>query len=819
MFVSGLPVDAVLPEIIRQLTDHSALLLSAEPGAGKSTVVPLALLKSGLAGSKKILMLEPRVLAARAAARRMAQLLGEKPGMTVGYRTRHETVVSAQTRIEVLTEAILTRMLQNDPSLDDTAIVIFDEFHERSIHADLALTLTLNGRDLFESDLKILVMSATLDAAPLQKLLGDAPIVNSEGRCYPVNVIYSAEHSQQPLELQICNAVRSAVSAFPGDVLVFLPGEFEIRKALSALERALLPGMEVLPLYGNLSIEEQDRVFQPHAPEVRRVILATSIAETSITIPSVRIVIDSGWMRIPRFSPASGMNRLETVRVTQASAEQRRGRAGRTSEGVCIRLWHEYEQNSFPAFTRPEILSCDLAPAVLELVKWGRHADDINDLPWVDAPPEAMIANGFSLLQSLDAIQNGRLTPHGEEMRHLPLHPRLAHGVLTGAANGYGELAAELAALLEDHSVNTSGGGSVDVTTRLHNLSPMAKQTVKRLLNRLKKTENKGDYLRYPEGFLLAASYPDRIARRKDVQTGEYTLSNGVTAYLPKGDSLLRETEYLAAAETTSMNGRTVIRTAAPLALDELELLLPHLFEQKQEVRWDPERSAVLTEEVRTLGSLTLSRKQKPSDSQDPEVQNVFLKALRNAGFRVFEESKGTEMFRNRVTFLHRCGIEDYPDYSEAALLENLELWLSPYLDHITSFNGLRKIDLRSILENDLPGQARFRLNELAPEKLEVPSGSHIRIDYSDVNQPEASVRLQELFGMTSTPLLAGKVPLLLDILSPAMRTVQKTRDLISFWNESYFLVRKDMRGRYPKHDWPEDPWNAVAHRGVKRKS
>lgn len=819
MFTSGLPVDAILPEIIRNLTDHSSLLLSAEPGAGKSTVVPLALLKAGLAGAnKKILMLEPRVLAARAAARRMAHLLGEKPGETVGYRTRHETVVSPRTRIEVLTEAILTRMLQNDPSLEDTAIVIFDEFHERSIHADLALTLTLNGRALFETDLKILIMSATLDAAPLQKLLVDAPVLNSEGRCFPVDVIYSAEHSQQPLELQICNAVRNAVQSYPGDVLVFLPGEYEIQKALSTLNHALLPGMEVLPLYGNLSVEEQDRVFQPHAPEVRRVILATSIAETSITIPSVRIVIDSGWMRIPRFSPANGMNRLETVRVTLASAEQRRGRAGRTSEGVCIRLWREYEQNSFPAFTRPEILSCDLAPAVLELVKWGRTSGNIKELSWVDTPPDAMISNAFSLLQSLDAIKDDRLTPHGEEMRLFPLHPRLAHGVLTGAANGYGELAAQLAAVLEDHSGNSSHTGTVDIVPRLRSLSPLAKQTVKRICSRLR-DDRTGDYLRYPEGFLLAASYPDRIARRKDMQCGEYTLANGVTAYLPKGDPLLRESEFLAVAETSTLNGRTTIRAAAALSIEELELLLPHLFEQKLDIRWDAERSAVLTEEVRLLGSLTLQRKQKSTDCSDPEVQSVFLKALRNAGFRVFDESKGTEMFRNRVTFLNRCGVEGYPDYSDAALLETLELWLSPYLENISSFNGLRKLDLRSILENDLPPQARFRLNELAPEKLEVPSGSHIRIDYSDVNQPAASVRLQELFGMTSTPLLAGKVPLLLDILSPAMRTVQKTRDLISFWNESYFLVRKDMRGRYPKHDWPEDPWNAVAHRGVKRKS
>ena len=662
-------------------------------------------------------------------------------------------------------------------------------------------------------------MSATLDAEPLQKLLGDAPVLNSAGRCYPVDVIYSAEYSQQPLELQICNAVRNAIQSYPGDVLVFLPGEYEILKALNVLNHALLPGMEVLPLYGNLSVEEQDRVFQPHGEAVRRVILATSIAETSITIPSVRIVIDSGWMRIPRFSPATGMNRLETVRVTLASAEQRRGRAGRTSEGVCIRLWREYEQNGFPAFTRPEILSCDLAPAVLELVKWGRNAGNIGELPWVDPPPDVMLANAFFLLKSLDAVKNDRLTPHGEEMRQFPLHPRLAHGVMTGAANGYGELAAQLAAVLEDHSGNSNHSGSADIVPRLRTLSPQARQTVKRILSRIRTKEQGSDYLRYPEGFLLAASYPDRIARRKDLQNGEYTLANGVTAYLPKGDPLLRETEFLAVAETSTLNGRTVIRAAAALSVEELELLLPHLFEEKRELRWDAERSAVLTEEIRTLGSLTLQRKQKPTESRDPEVQAVFLKALRNAGFRVFEESKGTEMFRNRVTFLHRCGMEEYPDYSEAALLETLELWLSPYLDNISSFNGLRKLDLRSILENDLPGQARFRLNELAPEKLEVPSGSHIRIDYSDVNQPAASVRLQELFGMRSTPLLAGKVPLLLDILSPAMRTVQKTRDLISFWNESYFLVRKDMRGRYPKHDWPEDPWNAVAHRGVKRKN
>lgn len=816
MIRSGLPIDAVLPEIIRAMTAHHSLILTAEPGAGKSTVVPLALLESGITQGKKILMLEPRVLAARAAAKRMAALLGEKPGETVGYRTRLETVTSPATKIEVLTEAILTRMLQNDPALEETAVVIFDEFHERSIHADLSLALTLNARELLRDDLKVMVMSATLDPGPLRKLLGDCPVIDSPGKCYPVQTIYSAEHEQLPLEQRTANAVRSAVQAFPGDALVFLPGEFEIKKTMETLRNNSLPSMEILPLYGSLPAAEQDKVFAPHGEEIRRVILATAIAETSITIPSVRIVIDAGLMRIPVFSPATGMDKLETVRVTKASSDQRRGRAGRTSEGVCIRLWHEYEQNQLTAFVRPEILSCDLASAALELVKWGRDEQTTAELPWLDPPPAVMLAQAFQLLRELDAMEENHLSRHGEAMRHFPLHPRLAHAVLRGAEMGYAARSADLAAVIS--SRNTAHVPGCDIAYRLKQLSGESLQTAKRIRALLKEKE-RNITLSSPDGVLTALAYPDRAARRKDTVSGEYTLANGVTAFLRKDDPLLQSAEFLAVAETTTMNGRTVIRLAAPLEIQELERCAPELFAKQTLFRWDPEREAATAEEVRTLGSLTLGRRPVRDLLSDVTgLQTLLLKELRSAGFRVFEESRSTESFRNRVTFLHRCGFPDYPDYSEEALLETLDLWLSPWLDRITSFAGLRKLDLRMILENDLPPGAARRMAELAPEKLEVPSGSHIRIDYSDPAQPAASVKLQELFGMTATPLLAGKVPLLLDILSPAMRTVQKTRDLISFWNESYFLVRKDMRGRYPKHDWPEDPWQAVAHRGVRAK-
>lgn len=828
MIRTGLPIDPVLPDIVSALEKHDSLLLSAEPGAGKSTVVPLALHQSGLAGKRRIVMLEPRVLAARTAAARMASLLGEKTGETVGYRTRWETAISSATKIEVVTEAILTKMLQNDPSLERYGIVIFDEFHERSIHADLALALTLDARAAFREDLKIVVMSATLERSSLKKLLNDPPEIHAQGRCYPVRVIHSAEHAALPLETRVRYAAESALKAFPGDILVFLPGEYEIRTAAALLKNDFRDGSaEILPLYGSLPPDEQDKVFRPHSGgphDVRRIILSTAVAETSVTIPSVGVVIDPGLSRVPRFSPATGMNRLETIRETKAGAEQRGGRAGRTGPGVCIRLWPEFEEKSMQSDPQPEILSADLAPALLELVKWGRTEQNIPELPWVTPPPPAMLSQAFELLKKLGALSaDGKITKQGEAMRSLPLHPRIAHAVLTGAKLGLADLAAEAGALME-------GGGELmqtDLRDRLAALRRKApgtenlRRTVKRLRAGLseKMAGTAPPVLENPEGVLLAAAYPDRIARTKELHSGIYTLANGVAATLRKDDPLTGH-EFLACAETSTLRGNTVIRLAAPVTISELEEILPDLFTSAGSLSWDEEKSMAVREKTVSLGSLTIRRTRLTSPPPDDQVIPLLFKAIRSAGFRTaFAPSSAAESFRQRVNFLHHHGVEGFPDFSESALLDDLENWLLPYLSGVRSFAGLQKLDLRTILECCLSGPARMKLNSLAPEKLKVPSGSMIRIRYDDPDQPSVSVRLQELFGMTAAPRLAGRIPLLLDILSPAMRTVQKTTDLESFWKSSYFLVRKEMRGRYPRHDWPEDPTRAVAHRGVRRPS
>ena len=827
MIRSGLPIDSVLPDVVSALRDHDSLLLSAEPGAGKSTVVPLALLQSGLAGKRRIVMLEPRVLAARAAAARMASLLGEKTGETVGYRTRWETSVSPATKIEVVTEAILTKMLQNDPSLERYGIVLFDEFHERSIHADLALALTLDARAAFRDDLKIVVMSATLERSSLKKLLNDPPEIHAEGRCFPVRIIHSAEHASLPLETRVRYAAGSALKAFSGDILVFLPGEYEIRTAAALLQSDFRDGsVEILPLYGSLPPAEQDKVFRPHSGEpgdARRIILSTSVAETSVTIPSVGVVIDPGLSRVPRFSPATGMNRLETIRETKAGADQRGGRAGRTGPGVCIRLWPEFEEKSMLSDPQPEILSADLAPALLELVKWGRTEQTIPALPWVTPPPPAMLSQAFELLKRLGALSpEGKLTRQGEAMRTLPLHPRIAHAVLTGARLGMADLAAEAGAVME-------GGTALaqtDLRDRLAALRRNAPGTeiLRRTANRIRSglpgpAKVSTQVLNNPEGLLLAAAYPDRIARTKELHSGSYTLANGVAATLRKDDPLSGH-EYLACAETSTLRGNTVIRLAAPVLLPELEQILPELFISEETISWDEEKAMAVREKVISIGSLTIRKTRLTGPIPDDQVIPLLLKAIRAAGFqKAFAPSGAAESFRRRVNFLHHQGIEGFPDFSEPALLDGLEIWLLPHLSGIRSFAGLQALDLRTILECFLPGSARTKLSALAPEKLKVPSGSMIRICYDNPDQPAVSVRLQELFGMTAAPRLAGRVPLLLDILSPAMRTVQKTTDLESFWKESYFLVRKEMRGRYPRHDWPEDPLNAVPHRGVRRPS
>ncbi|MBE6408704.1 MAG: ATP-dependent helicase HrpB [Lentisphaerae bacterium] len=812
----SLPVQEKLPEIVAAFRQNGVLFLSAEPGAGKSTLVPPAFLldePDWLAG-KKIIMLEPRRIAARATAGRMAQLLGCPVGGKVGYRTGTETKVSGETRIEVVTEAILTRMIQHDPDLPEAGLIIFDEFHERNIHADLGLALALDVRANLREDLRIMVMSATLDLPSLKKLIPDAETIHVQGRVFPVRTIYSPVETAQAE--QVAFTIRNAMNHFPGDALVFLPGEAEILQVQSALGEQ--NDFDVLPLYGNLPAEKQDRIFTRN--DRRRVILSTAIAETSLTVEGVQIVIDCGWMRVPRFSPANGMNRLETIRVSLAAAEQRRGRAGRVTEGVCIRLWSETGERGFEAHRPPEIMESDLCELTLELLNWGVSPEQAESLPFPDPPPAVHLEQAYAVLNDLGAVQNGKLTDHGRALLKLPIHPRLGHMILKSHRS---RTALQIAALLGERDFLKCG--TADISARLEALGrnsggdPAIRFRIRQTVERLTRNGNTGPEQVENAGEYLAYAYPDRVAKKRDGQSGagavSYILANGTVAELDRED-VLTKYDFLAVGETTTLRGKTKIRLAAPVAEESLKTILP--VQERFDVAWDSTAKCVRAWKIQFYGSMVLDRKQV-ADVPDDELLAVFLEGIRKTGFTALGMSKNEQAFRERVTFLHRNGYaEQYPDFSEEGLMASLEDWLAPYVSGFRKLDELKKLNYRMILESALNVSDLLAMRQLAPEKFEVPSGSHITINYSDPLQPIVSVRLQELFGLKKTPSLAGgRVPLLMDILSPAMRTVQKTRDLESFWNESYFLVRKDMRGRYPKHDWPEDPTAAIAHRGVKR--
>ena len=819
MIRSGLPVDAVLPQIADAAHACRPLVITAEPGAGKSTVVPLALLEPGVLPTGKIVMLEPRRNATRAAARRMASLLNEPPGKTVGYRTRFETLVSADTRIEVVTEALLTRMLQRDPSLEGVSAVIFDEFHERSIHADLALALTLDARSILRDDLRIALMSATLDADSAAGLLGqNTEVVNASGRCFEVKVSYAPLKPGAPVEPHAASVVLDAMRDHEGDALIFLPGEAEIRRTAAELA-SMRHDCEVLPLYGSLSAAEQDRVFAPS--DRRRIILATPVAETSITIPGIRIVVDSGLARMPFFSPASGMDQLRTVRISKASAEQRRGRAGRTAPGVCIRLWHEYEQNAMPDFAPPEIEHADLTELALELAQWGVVREKAAALPWMTPPPEVKLDYAFNLLTELGAIspKTGQITPHGKLLHRLPVHPRLANAILFADSHGLRREALQIAAILSDRDplVNPQTADLAERLAALDNAStaPADRQTLDRIRKAVSQLEavlphragaKPGTAAVEDLSSVLAAAYPDRIARRRSgCDRPEYLLSNGMTARLGAHDPL-RDSEYLAVADSGGLSGQPTIRLALPLDINALESSLPDLFRTRRETVWDDDALCVRVFNVKAVGSLTIER--RPSNLRPgDDTASLLIAAIRKRGFASLGLSPAQLKFLRRIQFLHVHGCEGFPDCSEQYLLDTLEDWLTPHLDGVSRLDRLADLDYRSIFAAMLPPKAQSTLNSLAPERFEVPSGSHIAIDYSDPAAPMVRVKLQEVFGLAHSPKIAGgRVPLVFDLLSPAMRTVQITRNLDEFWDGSYFLVRKDMRGRYPKHNWPEDP-------------
>jgi ATP-dependent helicase HrpB len=837
----SLPIVAALPELGQALAHGRQAVLEAPPGAGKSTVVPLALLDAPWRGDGRVLMLEPRRIAARAVAERMASLLGEPCGARVGYRTRLETRAGPATRIEVVTEGILTRMLQRDPALEGVACVVFDEFHERNLQGDLGLALALECQRHLRPDLRLLVMSATLDADSLARVLDDARFVRSPGRMFDVETVYAplpAGPGALPLPRAVANRILQALEAHPGDLLAFLPGAGEIRRVAQALE-PVLPGdaYAVLPLYGDLPAAAQDSALRPDGQGRRKVILATNIAETSLTIDGVRIVVDAGLERRQRFDPLSGMSRLETLRISRASAEQRRGRAGRTATGACHRLWSESQHAALLPQAPAEILEADLAPLALELACWG--APDAGTLNWLDPPPAATLAQARDLLERLEALDaRGRVTPLGRDMAALGVHPRLAHLMLRARALGHARLGCEVAALLSERDpVRTDRDApDPDLRTRLealrgHALPPgvsadrnglrRIERVVQQLERQLERQRAHGrpaaPDLAEPDalGLLLAFAYPDRIGRARGNESGRYLLSGGRGAVLP-GPAALARAEYVVVASLDAGDREARVQLAAPV---ELQLLLEHfahLVVDAAQVEWDARSETVIARRVRRLGELVLE--ETPLRNAGAQAVDAMVAGIRSLGLPCLPWTRDLEQWRARVEFARAndARAAAWPDVSNGALLDTLEHWLGPWLEGITRREQLARLDLRAALHGLLDWDAQRRLDAFAPTHLTVPSGSRVAIDYQG-GVPKLAVRLQEVFGLAASPRVGdGRVPVTLELLSPARRPVQVTRDLESFWARGYHEVRKELKGRYPKHYWPEDPHEAVATRRVR---
>jgi ATP-dependent helicase HrpB len=829
---------------------HRDAVLQAPTGAGKSTLVPLALLHESFVHGRKILMLEPRRLAARAVAARMASLLGERIGDTVGYRMRLDTRVSRATRIEVVTEGVLTRLLQEDPALEQVACLVFDEYHERSLAADLGLALALDARRELGAAFRVLVMSATLDGERVAALLGDAEVVSVPGRAFPVKIEYLGRGppplpgpGADSIERVVAAGVRRALDESTGDVLVFLPGAGEIRRLEALLLATQLPAsVQVLALYGDMSAAAQDAVLAPAAEGSRKVVLATNIAETSLTIPGVTAVVDSGLVRRSHFDPASGMSRLELSRISRAASEQRAGRAGRVAPGICYRLWSEGAHAGLAVATTPEILEADLAPLALELARWG--SDDATQLQWLDAPPAATLQQARELLLRLDALNaQGRLTAVGRDMARLPVHPRLAHMLLAARALDAVELAAQLAALLSERDVLRRGpGASVhdpDMRSRLELLrgeSPLA-DVNRNLLERVRRAAQAlaaavralpgaAPAARKPAppmelaGALLALAFPDRIGQRREGSDGRYLLANGRGAAFAGTVSLARE-EFIVAVELDDREREARIDLAVPLTRALLEQLFASHIVTEERYGWEHRSAAVLARRVRRLDALLLEDAPRPA-ADDERAQAAMLEGVRQLGIEALPWDAHSRDLQARMQFVHglqRDDLRDWPASDDAALMVSLAQWLGPYLAGITRREQLAQLPLADALHGRLNRAQQRSLETLAPRTLAVPSGSHIRIDYADAGAPCISVRLQEVFGLIETPRVGGgAVPVTFKLLSPAQRPVQITRDLAGFWRSSYLEVRKDMRGRYPKHHWPEDPLQAQPTRGARRR-
>ena len=823
-FDTPLPIDAVLDELTRTLEGHTSAVLVAPPGAGKTTRVPLVLLDTAWAENRKIIVLEPRRIAARASAERMAHTLSERVGETVGYRVRFGSKVSRATRIEVVTEGIFSRQILDDPELSDVAAVLFDEFHERSLDADLGLALARDVQTGLREDLRILVMSATLDGARVARLIGEAPVIESRGRAFAVETRYLGRKPDAPLERQMADAIATALRADPGSVLAFLPGAAEIRRTETFLaERIHDAAIEIVPLFGALDASVQDRAIAPAAKGRRKVVLATSIAETSLTIEGVRIVVDSGLSRLPRYEPDIGLTRLETVRASRAAVDQRRGRAGRTEPGVCYRLWDEPQTASFAAYAKPEILSADLSSLVLDLAQWGVR--EPASLAFLDPPPPPALNEARQLLNELGALDaDGRITAEGKSLRALALPPRLARMIVDSHRLGAGRSAAEIAAVLTERGL---GGDHVDLDARLDAFrrdrsqrAASARTLAQRWASQVASASPSP--LEGPQpstGVTLAFAFPDRIARNRG--NGSFVLANGRGAAIDQASALSRA-PFIAVAELTGTAAQGRILLAAPITQAEIEAHFADQIETSDEITFDRAAMALRSRRRKTLHALTLS--EAPLALQFSEQNaRILCDGLIAAGLDQLPWSKPTRQWRDRVMFLRKAEGEGaqnlWPDLSDAALAAQREAWLTPLLYDKTSLKEISAGELSDALMRLLARELRARLDREAPTHFEAPTGSQLAIDYEAEQGPTIAVRLQELFGLNTHPSIArGKIPLVLELLSPAHRPVQVTRDLPGFWRGSYEAVRSDLRGRYPRHPWPEDPASAPPTRRAKPK-
>jgi ATP-dependent helicase HrpB len=827
MFESSIdkyPVLEVLPQLKEVLSLHPIVILQASPGAGKSTVLPLELLNEAWLANGKIVILEPRRLAARAVATRMASLLDEKPGETIGYRIRFESVVSAKTKIEVVTEGILTRMIQTDNALEGVGLIIFDEFHERSLQADLALALSLQVQQVMRQELRILIMSATLDGEKLSALLNHAPIITSNGRQFPVAYQYLNSDLDKPIASSMARAILRAWRECTGDILAFFPGAGEIAKTQQLIE-AELSEASIHGLFGDLPLSKQQEAIIPNAAGQRKIVLATSIAETSLTIEGITVVVDCGYARVPRFDPRSGLTRLETIQVSKDAADQRAGRAGRLGPGICYRLWSEAVNLNLLPNRTPEIMEADLAPLVLELSQWG--VKDPVELQWITQPPQGAWNQAIELLTQLDAIGEGRITPRGKQLLLLPTHPRIGHLLLE--AGDKKALATDISALLEERDPLPKEVGA-DLTLRVEALRKWRSgEKVAIEKNRLERIEKLAATWRkilgvsvdnsspqgHDVGKLLAAAYPERIAKQVDKKSERYKIANGRMAKLPLHDPLIHE-PWLSIAQLDAGMGEGKIFLAAPV--DPKALV--STAKQIEFIQWDEEREMIVAVSEKRIGSLVLETRSLQNISSEEKVA-VLCKVIASEGLRMIGWDEPEREWQARIASVKKWRPEeDWPEVSDEHLLTNIFDWLSPYLTQVNKKADLQKLDLPAILAGILPWSLSSRLDKLVPTKLEVPSGSLIKLQYFTNGQlPIMEVRLQEVFGLTETPTLnEGRTKVLMHLLSPGYKPVQVTQDLKSFWQTTYHDVRKELRMRYPKHSWPEDPWTAQAVRGAKKR-